>query len=253
MSYILTAFWYMTAAAPPVTALRWDWQVGFLTNDTGTGTDTWDDQDVTDGQVNNITLNWDYTPVSPAPSASLVLGDWLIGHPRAFENATNSATDLFYGDTVTAVGVKDFMASMECRFSGAAETGDAAQFVLFKTQCFDEKDIHLMIDMDDVGGCNAWVAFGNELAPSYGVLVSIPLDSIVEIGILVEADGALNTNISVLVNNVVEDTFNVLNADIGPGIREQISGRTSIGIEDRSSTYQPGISLSIWRYRVGTL
>jgi len=250
MNYPLIAYWNLAAEAPPITALRWDWNITTLTNDTGAGTETWVDQDLTDGQANDIVLNWDYTPVSPAPAASLVLGDWLVGHPRAYENFANDATDLLYGSVVTPVGVKDFEATMQCRIIGAADTGETAFFTLFQIQCFDERDLYLRMSLDDAGNCLAWISLGNDV---YGLTVGIATSSIVDIGVLVTADGLLNTDISLLVNGITEDTFNVLNADIGTGVREQISGRARIGINDTSSAYQSGVSLNVFRYQLATL
>jgi len=235
----------MAAAAPPVTALRWDWNITTLTNDTGTGTENWVDQDLTDGQVNDLLIDWDYTPATPSLTAALIVGDWLVGHPRSFEGL-----GLFFGDFVTPVGIKDVQATMQCRVlsSGLPAAGFDCNFTLFAIECFDEQDAKLIVNLTDAGVCTAYVDLGSP----QGIPVSIPTDSIVDIGMKFEENG-LNTDFTVYVNGVAEDTFSVLTADFGTGVRQQIEGRARIGMKDNSGDWHEDVVINIFRYQLATL
>ncbi len=241
------AFWSAPAAVVAPTALRWDWNAGTLTNDTGTGSDTWVDQDTTDGQANDLAINWDYTPVSPAVAPTLVLGDWLVGHPRAFQGI-----GFMFGDFVTPVGILDIDAYMEFRISGAPETGFNALIQLFSIECFDEQNAEMMLSIDDAGVCTAWVRLDSGTVQLYGFPVSISQDTIVKLGLKIEADG-LNTIFTVLVDNIPEDTFSVVTSTIGTGVRQQIEGRATIGMSDESASYAPDLALTLFRYKLITL
>jgi hypothetical protein len=255
----MIAYWNLAEEAPPVTALRWDWNVATLTNDTGTGSETWVDQDVTDGQANDIVLNWDYPLNAPAPAVALVLGDWLVGHPRAYNSNALSPVDFLYGGVVTPVGVKDFEATMTCRITGTADAGETAGFSIFRVNCFGGADLLLILTVDDAGNCLARVEL-NTFPITYGPTVSIPTSTIVDIGVRVTADGLLNTNIELLVDGIVEDTMNLLDSSFSGRVQIQGNGagRAFIGINDYTtadfgSPYQFDIALYVFRYQLATL
>lgn len=245
MKFIPTSFWRMQAAA--ITALRWDWNAGTLINDTGTGADTWVDQDLTDGQVNNLAINWDYTPISPSSEPTLLLGDWLVGHPRAFQGST-----FMLGSFVTPVGIKNVEAWMEFRITGLPSGGFDALIQLYSIECFDEQAAEVMLHITDAGICTVWVRLDSGTVQIYGLPVPVNHGVLVKVGLRIEASG-LNTNFTVFIDNISEDTFSVVTSTIGTGIREQIQGRAGIFMEDASSTYAAALSLFLYRYKLFTL